>query len=1409
MNQITMSGCSGLNGGGIYSIIDGTGILTIKDSCSFTNCQSTGGNGGAIYSILKDSITSGGIFIINATDSTQSTFSLCSASQLGGGIYIDIQTGGKSQYDLSGTSYSANNFAPYGKNLFINAVNLRSAVPVGDPTRIKIGAGLDSFEKANLINLMGYDNGNYLIAIPLYYMYTQVDQSIYHIKHTSSIDQGNDNVGCGHLDWPCLTIDYALMQNPSSTQRIIGVINGYEFNEQLTLSSTTYTILIQNSLDPTNNQTTTFISMEDQALIIQFSRHQKHHLYRFQIVKFIRNHHPFLEGTTTLNQLIVIAITQNDGSLISYSSSGNLNIDECRFTSITKTITNGNGSVISGVLSSTSGSISITGTASNFSQCTVPNDSGLGGAIYLDILTGGETKYDLTDASYQGGNNALYGNNLFINAINLRSAVPVGDPTRIKIGAGNNEQSQLTNLMGYDNGNTQIAVPLYYMYTQVDQSIYNVKDTVSNGQGNDNIGCGHLDYPCLTIGYAIQQSGSATEKKVGIISEYQLNSVVNVNLEGVYIQRQIDAVTWSSTSDNSIIQVKPQGQFSISSGTILFNEITFKVESGFYLQQKYAIEGITGSAQIEMSKCLMIMASNTEGYQLSRGLIELNIGTLMLTNFEVNNIIILEQSVIKINNGAGIVNIIGSKFKNIQRVGSNGKGGVIEGYLNNNNNGKISVSSSTFENCKVDTNNGLGGGIYLKISNGGESKYDLSGASYSGCNAKYGKSLFIEAYDLKLSIQGNTDGSILGTLTDSSEKSDINQLMGYDNDDLSVAIPLIYVFTPIKNSVYHVKYTSNDDKGNDNRFCGHLSWPCLKIDYIITTLTGSITPKQIGIIDGYILNELITIDQSDKEIQISNQLSALGEVTNIKSIINIEGDGKISLIRGTIQFDKIIFTINQNAMIGYIITGTASSTKVSINNCFMKMLSDTTGYSILTGFVELKGGILNINNIEISDIIISDSPVILIGENAGSIIIDNSQFDNITRTTSDSTTQIGGTIEATIGGSSGQLTIQNTDFIKCISQQSYQAGGISLIIKNQRTVSISQASFIQCESDQGSGIYAQILSGGTLTIEGSCSFVCCKSRLDLGASLYSTVSGTDSKFTLEDGLQFEGYIKDQVGNKQTQFGQGRGAYIELSNNGIIEINEITLNDCKGINGGGIQINSLSAQKQTFNGTQFTNCVADQNGGGLYCIIKSGEIELNQITMSECSGLNGGGIYSSIDGTGKLTIKDSCLFTNCKNSDGNGGGIYIDIDFSTQSQISVQSSTFVSCQALNIINSNIHKGYGSGIFISCINWDNINNGIDLSGSQYIDCESDQGDKGLFVVMNELRELCRFEGQLGKYVRSIDYVDIISDLKILMGYRGSPNQFESDTTYIDLKDKICELELYWRELNTAWPSSSIRE
>ncbi|KAA6318752.1 MAG: hypothetical protein EZS28_054901, partial [Streblomastix strix] len=200
-----------------------------------------------------------------------------------------------------------------------------------------------------------------------------------------------------------------------------------------------------------------------------------------------------------------------------------------------------------------------------------------------------------------------------------------------------------------------------------------------------------------------------------------------------------------------------------------------------------------------------------------------------------------------------------------------------------------------------------------------------------------------------------------------------------------------------------------------------------------------------------------------------------------------------------------------------------------------------------------------------------------------------------------------------------------------------------------------------------------------------------------------------------------------------------------------------------------------------------------NGGGIYALISSGQMKMSQVSMIQCSGLNGGGIYAAIDEKGQLTIEQSCTFTNCNCSDGNGGGLYVNIDFATQSQISVQSTRFDSCCSLNPQISNIYKGYGSGIFISCINWDNISNGFNLGQVEYINCEAYQRDKGLFVVIDELRQLCRLGNPRGQYVRSKDYTTEISDISLLMGYRGSPNQFETATSE-DLIDRISELEYY---------------
>ncbi|KAA6395270.1 MAG: hypothetical protein EZS28_009198, partial [Streblomastix strix] len=240
----------------------------------------------------------------------------------------------------------------------------------------------------------------------------------------------------------------------------------------------------------------------------------------------------------------------------------------------------------------------------------------------------------------------------------------------------------------------------------------------------------------------------------------------------------------------------------------------------------------------------------------------------------------------------------------------------------------------------------------------------------------------------------------IGAGLDSYEKANPTNLMGYDNAFGTLAIPLYYVYTAVISDIYHVNNVAVSyaiGSGYNNKYCGHLEWPCLTIQYSIQ-LTGDEEEKKIGIISEYILNELIEIDQSGKEVYISNSLSDSGDVTDIKSILNIEEQGKFQVTNGTLSFDKIIVSINTNALEGYIITGSTQSTKIQIDNSIMK--TTTASSAIKTGLVEVEYGILRVTNLNIKDMIILDRGIIKVdeGTNVGIVSIIGCTFENISRT---------------------------------------------------------------------------------------------------------------------------------------------------------------------------------------------------------------------------------------------------------------------------------------------------------------------------------------------------------------------------------------------------------------------------
>ncbi|KAA6402212.1 MAG: hypothetical protein EZS28_002264 [Streblomastix strix] len=302
------------------------------------------------------------------------------------------------------------------------------------------------------------------------------------------------------------------------------------------------------------------------------------------------------------------------------------------------------------------------------------------------------------------------------------------------------------------------------------------------------------------------------------------------------------------------------------------------------------------------------------------------------------------------------------------------------------------------------------------------------------------------------------------------------------------------------------------------------------------------------------------------------------------------------------------------------------------------------------------------------------------------------------------------------------IKIQDCQFFQCKGTR-ISGGAISLNINNGGQVTISNSSFDQCEASVGGGIYASIQTSGKLTIDVYCNFTECKAS-GSGGGIYAQIYGINSLLTLEDGLKFEGCTFDNINN-----GNGKGVYIYLGDQASCIINKVLLfNQNDTYAGVSVHFFGVDDIYQKFNGTQFVNCDAIWNGGGLFAEIYSENsiFELISTIFVNCSAYDGGGIYSIINDGGQINIINQCIFTECKSTQFHGGGIYSEIIDGTlniedttfdrctctqpgngggialiqgsSSIISITDSSFINCRTIS--NSSDQKyGWGGAIFIN--------------------------------------------------------------------------------------------------------------
>ena len=277
--------------------------------------------------------------------------------------------------------------------------------------------------------------------------------------------------------------------------------------------------------------------------------------------------------------------------------------------------------------------------------------------------------------------------------------------------------------------------------------------------------------------------------------------------------------------------------------------------------------------------------------------------------------------------------------------------------------------------------------------------------------------------------------------------------------------------------------------------------------------------------------------------------------------------------------------------------------------------------------------------------------------------------------------------------SSAAVFIKSTDANawKKLKEEAATTSGVSIIVIDGE---------IKATNDSGNS--GEITIGRNLTIQGKTGAT--TDKLNVNSQNHRIFKVTDGKtltlknLTLKGGkvaasgepgggaIYAEGTLTMTdctVTDNETDYGNGGGIYAEsdltmtrctVSNN--------TVSDSSGLGGGGIYIHVTGTHTMT-NCTVTNNEAKYSHGGGIYAM---GTLSMMNCTVTgnkaQSSG-SGGGIYT----TGNLTMTGGTVTGNEAQSNGKGGGIYIDGNGSfTMTGVTVSSNTTV-------------YGDGGGIYIA--------------------------------------------------------------------------------------------------------------
>ncbi|KAA6376621.1 MAG: hypothetical protein EZS28_027851, partial [Streblomastix strix] len=946
------------------------------------------------------------------------------------------------------------------------------------------------------------------------------------------------------------------------------------------------------------------------------------------------------------------------------------------------------------------------------------------------------------------------------------------------------------------------------MYTPVAQQVFHVDVPTATISGNNNVGCGHVNWPCETIDYALQQCAfrhpivSGNVRKIGIISGYIVNQTYSLTTtfeDRVEIQNSLNyADDNASTTVLSDLIFMDDGYFNVNLGTVAFRFLNFKVSGRNSI---YVIKGDTLASGIEISECQMSMTGSE--FNISIGLVDLQHGTLIIDKLTVRDITLAGGPIIKSISTAGSISISNSSFENIKRLDpgnilgqidldgsddeyiisncifsnietSYGNGGCMELYIQNR--GQASVNNCSFTSCSAEDN---GGAIFASISSGGKLILDYY-CEFFNCTAFGNGGAIYVTIDGTLSKVNISGRVIISSCTAGNDGG----ALYFDSLGGQVLISNVYVYNcsailtggGFRGQMQNAAQITLDDEcefyqctsEDGGALFVYSNSPSTKfasnsvIIHDCIANYNSITTFTTGLGGGICL-------MCDGDYAVSPELFNLTGLRIYNNSAAIAGQSVFIVSNKFVEWCQL-GTAGQYVKGNYSDAYSNYSELEGLNGIYNDMLSlPSASVQYYQKYLQQywdtpRGQIFHILN---------RSPY---GTNDTGCGL----FDNPCRT-----------------------------FEYAIQQQPYiYKDGVKTFI-DEKKIGICSPGY-----DLNAPVSLSKTASNTSTIWIVKELFRMQSEMTGQAEIKILKNNDNSK---ENGKQ--GWISAAEGLQLRMHGLNiimdssqltiPIIYIEGANS-LLELNTVTFSGIKlspttkatGI----VQINYDNSQLIA-QSCIFKNILIQSKGGNAIRILNNGQqpiittinaCEFNNISsIGDSSGLGGSAIFMESKHGSKLIIEDSCQFTKCIVDKGNGGAIYIDIDFTSEFLFKIHEATIQECSVVADTTKEIPPtGYGGGIFLTGTGDNNASlEKLDLHGMKIYNNTATKGGQSLYAAMSKLASWCRF-GSLGEFVKG-NYSDDTSSEPDLQGIIANRETFISYTSDLILSDTY-NLEDYWRVL-----------